>query len=142
MKKRPFALDFCAPSPPQRRLIRGRLSLRGNRRLGQFVEQRLGLFEVGRIEAFGKPAEDWGEQCRRLLRPPLLSAQAGEAHRAAEFPGLRVLPACDGDALLHGRLGLAQRAGEQGLASEPPELRFERRSPRFFDRLQPGGGRR
>jgi hypothetical protein len=57
MKKRPFALDFCTPSPPQR-LIRGRSSLCGNGRLGQFVEQRLGHFEVGGIEAFGKPAED------------------------------------------------------------------------------------
>ena len=33
--------------------------LRGNRRLGQFVEQRLGLFEIGCVEAFGEPAEDW-----------------------------------------------------------------------------------
>jgi hypothetical protein len=30
--------------------------LRGNRRLSQFVEQRLGLFEIGGVEAFGKPA--------------------------------------------------------------------------------------
>src|SRR5208282_1420847 len=34
----------------------------GNRRLSQFVEQRLGLFEVGGVEAFGEPAEDRGEQ--------------------------------------------------------------------------------
>jgi hypothetical protein len=36
--------------------------LRGNRRLGQFVEQRLGLFEVGGVEAFGEPGEDRGEE--------------------------------------------------------------------------------
>jgi hypothetical protein len=49
------------------------------------------------------------------------------------------LPACDADALLDGRLGLAHRpgAGEQGLAPELMELRFKRRSPRLFDRLQP-----
>jgi hypothetical protein len=29
------------------------------------------------------------------LRPALLLAHAGEAHRGAQFPGLRVLPACD-----------------------------------------------
>ena len=48
------------------------------------------------------------------------------------------MPCCDG------RLGLAHRpgAGEQGLAPEPIELRFKRRSPRLFDRLQPGGDRR
>jgi hypothetical protein len=64
----------------------------------------------------------------------LLSAQAGEAHRAAQFPGLRVLPARDVDGFLDGRLGLVQRsgAGEQGLALEPIELGFERRSPRSF----------
>jgi hypothetical protein len=41
-------------------------SLRSNGGLGQFVEQRLGLFEVGGIEAFGKPAEDGGEQGSRF----------------------------------------------------------------------------
>ena len=76
--------------------------------------------------------------------PALLSAQAGEAHCGAQFPGLRVLPARDVDGLLDGRLGLAHRAGagEQGLAPEPMELGFKRRSPRLFDRLQPGGDRR
>ena len=58
-------------------------SLRGNGRLGQLVEQRLGLFEVGGVEAFGKPGVDWGEQGDRLLLPALLSAQAGEAHGTA-----------------------------------------------------------
>ena len=62
------------------RLICGYSSLRGNGRLGQFVEQRLGLFEVGGVEAFGEPAEHWGEQGSCLLRPALLPAQAGEAH--------------------------------------------------------------
>src|SRR5207248_4695765 len=116
----------------------------GNRRLGQFVEQRLGLFEIGGVEAFGEPAEDWGEEGERLLRPALLSAQAGEARCGAQFPGLRVLPARDVDALLDGGLGLAGRpgAGEQGLAPEPIKLRFKRRSSRLLDRLQPGGDRR
>jgi hypothetical protein len=52
-----------------------------------------------------------------------------------------VLPAGDGDG---GGLGLAHRpgAGEQCLAPEPIKLRFKRRSPHLFDRLQPGGGRR
>jgi hypothetical protein len=61
--------------------------------LSQFIEQRLGLFEVSGIEAFGKPAEDGGEQGDRLLRPALVSAQAGEAHSTTQFPGLRVHPA-------------------------------------------------
>ena len=107
------------------------------------IEQRLGLFEVGGVEAFGEPGVDRGAQGGRLLRPALLAAQAGKAHRTAQFPGFRVLPACDVDALLDGRLGLAHRpgAGEQGLAPEPMELGFERRSPHLFDRLQPGSDR-
>src|SRR5208283_3806414 len=115
----------------------------GNRRLSQFVEQRLGLFEVGGVEAFGEPAEDRGEQGGRLLRPALLAAQAGEAHPGAQFPGLRVLSARDVDAFLDGRLGIAHRAGagEQGLTPEPIKLGFKRRSPRLFHHLQPGSGR-
>ena len=85
-----------------------------------------------------------GEEGDRLLRPALLPAQAGEAHRSAQFTGLCVLPSRDVDALLNGRLGLAHRpgAGEQGLAPEPIKLGFKRRSAHLFDRLQPGGGRR
>src|SRR6202040_432803 len=71
-----------------KRLFASGSPLCGNRRLSQLIEQRLGLFEVGGIEAFGEPAEDWGEQGGRLLRPALLAAQAGEACRAAQFPGL------------------------------------------------------
>src|ERR1700730_14517634 len=53
-RKRPFAPD----SP-----------LCGNRRLSQFVEQRLGLFEIGGVEAFGEPGVNRGEQGDRVLRP-------------------------------------------------------------------------
>jgi hypothetical protein len=96
--------------------------------------------QVGGVEAFGEPAEDRGEQGHRLLRPALLSAQAGEARGGAQFPGLGVLPARDVDALLDGRLGLVRRAGagEQGLAPEPMELRFKRRrSPIFSTAFSP-----
>jgi hypothetical protein len=55
-RKRPFA----SGSP-----------LCGNRRLSQFVEQRLRRFEVGGVEAFGEPAEDRGEQGDRFLRPAI-----------------------------------------------------------------------
>src|SRR5208283_2071199 len=105
------------------------MSLRGAQRRSNLVEEGAGGLQIGGVEAFGKPAEDWSEQCDRLLPPVLLSAQAGEAHSTAQFPGLRVLSSCDVDGLLHGGLGLAYRpgAGEQGLAPEPIELRFERR---------------
>src|SRR5439155_18164647 len=41
---------------------------------------------------------------------------ARDKSRAAQFPGLRVLSAGDGDGFVHGRLGLVRRAG----ASEQP----------------------
>jgi hypothetical protein len=90
----------------------------------QFVEQRLGVLQIGGVEALGEPAEDRGEQRHGLVRPALLAVQAGEAHSGAQFPGLRVLPSRDVDGLLHGRLGLARRpgVGEQGLAPEPIEV--------------------
>ncbi len=76
------------------------------------------------VEAFGEPAEDWGEKGNRLFAPALLPAQASEAHRTALFPGFRVLPAGDVAALFDGRLGLAQRPGAGGLTlprcSVPP----------------------
>jgi DNA-binding transcriptional LysR family regulator len=54
---------------------------------------------------------------RRWIAPPLLLAQAGEARRGAQFPGLSVFSG-DVDAFLDGRLGLTRRAGagEQGFA--------------------------
>ena len=60
-------------------------------------EEGAGGFEVGGVEAFGEPGEDRGEEGDRLLRPALLSAQAGEARGTAQFPGLRVLAAGDVD---------------------------------------------
>jgi hypothetical protein len=80
MKKRPFALDFCTPSPRQRRLIRGRLSVRGNGRLGQFVEQRLCLFEVGRVEAFGETAVGRRGEIVRFRAVAPVAARSGKAN--------------------------------------------------------------
>ena len=69
--------------------------------------------------------------------------ELGQARGRAQFPRQRVLAACDLDALLHGRLGRAHRPGasKQGLAPEPIELGFKRRSPHLFHRLQPSGDR-
>jgi hypothetical protein len=56
----------AARSTPVEPPICNYLPLCGNRRLSQFVEQRLGLFEVSGIEPLGKPAEDRGEQGDRF----------------------------------------------------------------------------
>ena len=50
---------------------------------GQLVEQRLCLFQIERIEAFGKPAVDG---CDRIPLA-LIAPEPRHAHRGAEFPG-------------------------------------------------------
>ena len=32
---------------------------------GQFIEQRLGLFQIECVKPFGEPAVDWGEKTRQ-----------------------------------------------------------------------------
>src|SRR3954451_4640041 len=66
-RKRPFAPD----SP-----------LCGNRRLGQFVEQRLGGLEVGGVEAFGEPGVDRGEQLAGVALAALPTGGRGSLRRA------------------------------------------------------------
>src|SRR6516164_6449750 len=57
----------------------------------QLVEQRLGFFQIGGIEAFSKPAVDRREQVARLGAPPLLAPQPGEACGGAQFVAPRAL---------------------------------------------------
>jgi hypothetical protein len=54
--------------------------------LGQLVEQRLGVPEVFRVEAFGKPAVDRREQVVSLTATPLVAHQPRIADRGAELP--------------------------------------------------------
>ena len=42
------------------------------RLLVQLVEQRLGVFQVGGVEAFSEPAINFGEHCARLVATPAL----------------------------------------------------------------------
>ena len=96
-RKRTFARD-PAPKSPSRRdgaesppnmpaepLICAYSPLPGNRRLSQFVEQRLGLFEIGGIEPFGKPAVDRCPQIAGFTAPTLLRSQLGEIARSTQF---------------------------------------------------------
>jgi hypothetical protein len=47
--------------------------------IGQLVEQSLGVFEVGGVEAFGEPTVDCGEHRPRLLATTLRHEQSREA---------------------------------------------------------------
>src|SRR5215469_1518681 len=52
---------------------------------GQFLEQRLSLFQIGGIKPFGEPAVNCGEHRARLIAAALLHKQARQAGRCAQF---------------------------------------------------------
>src|SRR5439155_13444447 len=68
-------------------------------------EQRLRLFQIGGVEAIGKPAVNRREEIARFGPPALLAPQPGEAGRSAQLIGLGLLPARDAQRLLEGALG-------------------------------------
>src|SRR6516164_9633443 len=56
---------------------------------GQFVQQRLGVFKVRGVEAFGEPVVDFGEHRARLVATAGITQQPCENHRGTQFVGLR-----------------------------------------------------
>jgi hypothetical protein len=75
----------------------------------QLVEQRLRLFEVGGVEAFGEPAVDGCQKVAGLGETALLAAESGEARGGAQFPELGLLLLSDVQGLaieLLGGLGM------------------------------------
>src|ERR1700730_480895 len=57
----------------------------------QFVMQRLCLFQVDGVEAFGEPAVDRREKIAGFGAAALVAAEPGEAHGGAQLPELRFL---------------------------------------------------
>ena len=55
------------------------------------VEQRLGLFQVGRIEPLLEPAIDGCEECTGLVAPALIAPEASKACRGSQLPRRRTL---------------------------------------------------
>jgi hypothetical protein len=51
----------------------------------QFLQQRLRLFQIERVEAFCEPAVNRSKQFARLLHLALVAPEACEAHGSAEF---------------------------------------------------------
>src|SRR5215472_11813819 len=98
-----------------------------SRRLGtQFVEQRLCVFEVGGIEAFGEPAVDRREQVVRFGAATLVAAEPSEARGGAQFPEFGLLLAGNAQSLLTELLAcLGVPLPQQQLAFVPIQLRCE-----------------
>jgi len=57
----------------------------------ELIEQRLRLFEVGRVEAFGEPVIDRRQKVASFRMAPLVAPQAAEARSDAQFPHLGLL---------------------------------------------------
>src|SRR5216683_681904 len=71
----------------------------------QFVEQRLGVLEIGGVEAFGEPGVDFHQHCMPLVAPAVLCEHAREARRCAQFPGFRAHVTRERDSLAEAGLG-------------------------------------
>src|SRR6516164_587373 len=57
----------------------------------EFVEQRLGVFEVGCVKAFSEPAVDRHQEIACLGLAALVTPEPGEACGGAQFPELGLL---------------------------------------------------
>ena len=75
----------------QEAVIRARLLVTLTTSSSQLVEQRLGILQIGGVEALGEPAVDRRQQLARLGGLALVAPQPGEAGGGAQFPRLRLL---------------------------------------------------
>src|SRR5438132_986995 len=104
----------------------------------KLVQQRLCLFQIGGVEAFGEPAVDRREEVAGFVAPILIAAEPGEADGGAQFPELGLL--LHGDAqgfVIHLLGGLGMPLPQQQLAFVPVQLRCELALACSFDDPQP-----
>src|SRR5215472_1722778 len=81
--------------------------LRMHRLGAQLVEQRLSLFQIGGVEAFGETVVDFGEHRARLITTALRGEQACKAGARAQFPRFGAHLLREGNRLAE--IGLSQR---------------------------------
>jgi hypothetical protein len=87
----------------------------------QFVEQRLGLFQIEHVEAFGEPVVDRSEKLASITPLSLIASESRYAHSGAEFPRFRPLLTRDGESALEIGLRFSSHRGH------PTSPRFRRR---------------
>ena len=93
----------------------------------EFLQQRLGLLQVGGVESLGEPAIDWRQQPTGLGALALLLPQTSEAHGRSQLPRLGLLATGHSEGLLEAgfRLLLVMRSlFQQQLPLEAIEFRF------------------
>jgi hypothetical protein len=76
--------------------------------LRQFVEQRLSLLQIERIEAFSEPAVDWREQIAGLIPLALIAPEPRHAYCGAQFIGFCLLPLRNAQRRFEGALALVK----------------------------------
>src|SRR5262245_37395434 len=93
----------------------------------QFLEQRFGFDEVARVEAFGEPGVDRGEEVARVRTLALIAPQAREARRGAQLERAVALLAGDGEGAVVAGGGIVGGAagGEEQVAVEAVEVGVE-----------------
>src|ERR1700687_4345492 len=57
----------------------------------EFFEERLGVLQIGGVEAFGEPAVDYREHRARLVAPAVLDVKARETDGRAKLPRFRTM---------------------------------------------------
>src|SRR5215467_12147055 len=90
----------------------------------QLVEQRLGILEDRRVEAFGEPAVDWREEITGFGALALITPEAGEAGRRPKFPRFGLLRTGDLDCLAKAAVGPLVVAPAGQFSIEPVQLGF------------------
>src|SRR5271156_4460512 len=116
---------FCRSKRPFRNSLSG----------VQFLEQDFGLLQIKRVEAFREPAINRSKQFTSLLRVPLVAPEAREAHCGAQFPGLGILLARDGECAFKMRLrfrGIMLWRKQRYLASDAIDFGLAPRFTAYF----------
>src|SRR5215472_3850395 len=92
----------------------------------QLLQQRLRLFQIGRVEPLGEPAINGGEKVEGFGAAALVAAEPGEARGGAQFPELGLLLLGDAKGFAIQFLGgLEMPLTQKQLAFVPVPLRCE-----------------
>src|SRR5215831_5187377 len=103
----------------------------------ELLEQRLCLFEIGRVETLREPGVDRCEEVAGFPVTTLVAAQPGEVCGGPQFPELGLLFLSDAEGFVVQSLGgLQLPLLKQNVAFLSVQLRCEPALPRPFDDLQ------
>jgi len=88
-------------------------------------QQRLGVFQIARVEAFGEPGVERGEEGAGVVALALALPESREAGGGAQLERLGLLPAGDLQGLAQERLRLLDRIAvhvQKNLGPQPVQL--------------------